>query len=276
MSRLGRPFLVRAAFAIWLINATCWAQPVEELGTIVEMVPKQKAATSWFGEYGFVAIVPQRTDENNIKPTFVTHSAREFVGLYRRLPTELQEYGIWLSLAENDPYSPQEEAMLEQLKVLCKKHHLPLFIRTGHGKRDWKQFSSSSPEKEVRRPRSLSSWSVCISWSPIQEQLVGTWGMPLFVTTDLRDGSPGSTTVSDEKVEITFTEDHRYLEGVRGEPTLLTGRWCVEESDLILQIETQPKSAKIPWQRRETIATVTDKELVFTDGTAEGRWVRVR
>jgi hypothetical protein len=265
---------VKAALAVWWLSATCRAEPAQELGTIVEMVPKQQASMNVFGEYGFLAIVLQRTEENNIKPTFVAHSAMEFVRHYRRLPAELQEYGIWLSLTENDPYSAQEKAMLEHLKVLCKKHSLPLFIRVGHDERDWKQFSSSPPERDIHRPKSLPSWSLCISWSPIQKLLVGTWAMPLFVSIDYDDGRP-SKTVSDEVVEITFTEDHRYFECNRGQAPVLTGRWCIEENDLILQFETQPKSAKIPWQRREKIAKVTEKEFIFTDGTAEGRWERV-
>jgi hypothetical protein len=266
---------LRAALAVWLVNAACWAVSIPELGTMVEMVPKTQARANAFGEYGFVAIVFQLTEEHNIKPTFVAHSATEFVRRYRRLPAEIQRYPIGLTLAENDPYSPREKAMVEQLKALCKKHSLPLFIQIGHDDRDWEQVSSLPPEKEVRRPKKLRSWSVCVSWSPIQNRLVGTWAMPSFITTDYEDGGP-ETIISDETVEITFTEDHRYFECIRGEPMLVRGRWCIDGNDLVLQIETQPESAKIPWQRRETIAKVTEEALVFTDGTVEGRWVRVR
>jgi hypothetical protein len=73
--------------------------PVQELGTIVYFVPRQHADTDMGAHgHGFVAFVLQKTDENDIKPTFIAHSAAEFVAAYERLPRELQQYGIWLTL----------------------------------------------------------------------------------------------------------------------------------------------------------------------------------
>src|SRR5947209_13655227 len=95
------------------------AYPNQELGTIVYFVPAQHADAD-MGAHGrgFVAFVLQKTDENDIKPTFIAHSAAEFVAAYERLPRELQQYGIWLTLQEGDPYSSREKATLEELKIL--------------------------------------------------------------------------------------------------------------------------------------------------------------
>ena len=123
-------------------------QPVEELGTAVYFVPKQHADADMGAHgHGFVAFVLQQTDENNIKPIFTADSAAGFVARYRRLPRKLQLYGIWLTLQEHDPYSPDEKATLKELKALCSKYSLPLFIHTGREDRGWQRFSSISPQR---------------------------------------------------------------------------------------------------------------------------------
>ena len=122
--------------------------PVQELGTIVYFVPTQHAdADMGTHGHGFVAFVLQKTDENDIKPTFIAHSAAEFIAAYKRLPRDLQQYGIWLTLQEGDPYSPREKAMLEELKALCLKHKLPLSIHTGREDKGWQQFSGTPPKR---------------------------------------------------------------------------------------------------------------------------------
>ena len=121
------------AFLLLSCGATAYAtdaetQPVQELGTIVYFVPLQHAERDYGGGDGLVAFVLQQTDENDIRPTFIAHSAAEFVDSYQRLPRELQQYGIWLTLQKGDPYSPDEKAMLEELKALCSKRKFPLLI----------------------------------------------------------------------------------------------------------------------------------------------------
>lgn len=281
-----RTALLAIAALVLSLNAAATSDdtdvlPSEYRGTAVYLMPRQHDGMSAH-DCWLEAFIPQQTDRTEVKPAITARSAADFVTQYRRLPRELQQYGIWLTLKRNELDSPSVQAMVERLKVLCKKHGLPLFIQTGYGG-EWEQISGPSLEGDVCRPKTLPSWSVCTSWSPIQRELVGTWAMPLWVDTDYRNGVP-ITKVSDEVVEITFAEDHRYMEGVRGEPTLLTGRWCLEDDDLILQFDTQPKRGeKIPWQRRgDRIARVSSKELVFTrtepvweDATAEGVWTRV-
>jgi len=228
------------------------------------------------------AYIPKVTDADDVEADITASSATEFLDQYRRLPRELQQYGIWLTLERDDLDSPSDREMVEFLKALCTKQDIFLFIQTG-----WfggfKQFSGPSLEGEVFRPQSLPSLSVCTLWSSMQSALVGTWAMPLFVSTDYRSGVP-RVTISDAVVEITFTGDHRYVEGIRGEAVVWTGRWCLDDDDLILQLDTQPKrQERIPWQRTERIARVSEKELVFTrtylvlaDATAEGVWTRVQ
>ncbi len=143
-------FLLVLGFA-FSANAASSAEvvyPNQELGTAVYFVPKEHADAD-YGKlgHGFVTVVLQLTDENDVKPTFIAHSAAEFVRRYQRLPRELQQYGIWLSLQTGDPYSSEEKAMLAELKALCAIHRLPLFIHVGREDRDWQRFSSSSSKR---------------------------------------------------------------------------------------------------------------------------------
>jgi hypothetical protein len=124
------------------------AHPNQELGTVVYFVPAQHADADMAAHaHGFVALLLQQTDENNIKPTFVAHSAAEFVSRYQRIPRELQQYGVWLTLQEGDPYTPDEKAMLEELKALCSKHKIPLSIHTGREDKGWQRFSCMPHER---------------------------------------------------------------------------------------------------------------------------------
>jgi hypothetical protein len=134
--------IVLAVPAVASEETTC---PNQYLGTAVYFVPKEHADAD-FGRlgHGFVTLVLQLVDENDIKPTFIAHSAAEFISRYRRLPSKLQQYGIWISIQKGDPYSPKEKAMLEELKLLCAKHRLPLFIHVGREDKDWQRFSCNS------------------------------------------------------------------------------------------------------------------------------------
>ena len=69
--------------------------------------------------HGLFAFVPQRSDENDIKPTFIAHSAAESVSAYERLPRELQQYGIWLTLKRNDLDFPRSQVALGNALVVA-------------------------------------------------------------------------------------------------------------------------------------------------------------
>jgi hypothetical protein len=240
---------MRAMLLLWILAATCWALPDKDQGTTVDLVPKEHAAKSPSGEYGFVASI-------ETKRAFVAHSAAEFMRLYQRLSLPVKENGIWLSLNENNAYSPQEKLMIDQLKTLCRDDEFWLFIRTGQDK--WKRISAHSPKAPRCRNRSGQELTG-INYerlSPIEKQLIGTW----------------ESTLSGASMEVTFTTDHREFWCSDGEPTRVSARWRVERNVLVFTIE-DPSS---PGERRERIAKLTATEAVFTDGKEEGRFKRVR
>ena len=138
---LVRPMRLTCFIAFVVLVAACKVTAAaEELGTIVDFVPRSRIADSSFG-HGFVTLVLQWTDEEHIKPTFIAHSADEFVRQYRQVPAAIQEHGIWLTLAEGDVYSPQEKDAARNLEDLCRMHGLSLFVRTGASSKGWRQAS---------------------------------------------------------------------------------------------------------------------------------------
>jgi hypothetical protein len=130
---------------VLLLAAVTASAAVSELGTDVEFVPESQAAERSFAA-GLVAVVLQWTDEDHIKPTFVTRSAEDFVRQYLRLPAAVQEHGIWITLAERDRYSPEELSLLRDLEARCRQAKILAFVRTGRDIEEWQQVSGEAPK----------------------------------------------------------------------------------------------------------------------------------
>jgi hypothetical protein len=63
------------------------------------------------------------------KPT--AQSAEALVAFLRRQPAVMQQNGIWLVVTNPDAYSTQEKGIVEELKQVCRKQKIPLFICRG-------------------------------------------------------------------------------------------------------------------------------------------------
>ena len=133
--------IARLGIAVLGLAGTVAFAALSELGTFVEFVPERER-DSQFGS-GLVAFVLQQTDPENIRPTFITHSADEFIRRFEQLPPSIREHGIWITLAEKDPYSADEKAVLRALQERCKQRDIPLFIRTGRPTEAWQQVSGA-------------------------------------------------------------------------------------------------------------------------------------
>jgi hypothetical protein len=263
----------RSHLFLLVFSATCFAEPVEELGTMVFFVPQTQASASASDEYGLVATVLQRTDADNIKTTFVAHSAREFVRRFRKLPEEQQERGIWVYLEENDPYSAQEKTVLEELKALCKKHHLWLFVRVGFSGAGWEKISGVSPKiLPCPEDHQKLEGKAFERLSALEKQLIGTWVSP-SVTMVEEDGTVKN---SDDFMRITLTPDHWQLWCSEHDGSRFRAKWRLEGNVFVITYPMKPKGSELPNERRETIFSVNDTVLVFTDGTVEGHWTRMR
>jgi hypothetical protein len=103
----------------------------------------------------------------------------------------------------------------------------------------------------------------CQSPSSIEQRLIGTWA----------GSTPGR---NGDVIEITMTGDHKESWRYRGAKLQTTARWHVEGNDIVYTLESAGESAPAGTTRRERIKKITSDEVVFTDGTDEGRWTRVR
>ena len=117
----------------------------------------------------------------------------------------------------------------------------------------------------------------CSRTPSMEERLIGTWETPK--STIIYDRNTPDATfpiTSKEFVEISFTADHKEVWRSRGGPVETMARWHLEGDDLVFTLETQSESGPPGTTKREKIKKITAEELVFIDGTTEGRWRRVR
>jgi hypothetical protein len=118
--------------------------------------------------------------------------------------------------------------------------------------------------------------SGCAQNASLEKRLIGTWAGPALYCY-APDRSHTLIPLSKEVMEITFTDDHRETWRYRGKPPDTVALWHLEGNDLVFKIISKPKGTSLPTNpQRERIVKVTAKEAIFTDGTTEGRWTRVR
>ena len=71
----------------------------------------------------------------------VLQTPQEFFAFVRRQDTEVQANGVWIVVSHPDAYSDPEKVLLDQIKVLCRKEKIALFIcRASELPDGWKGF----------------------------------------------------------------------------------------------------------------------------------------
>jgi hypothetical protein len=110
---------------------------------------------------------------------------------------------------------------------------------------------------------------------PITEQkLIGTWVITAAVKHE-EDGSEKRFEMAPD-MEITFTPDHKELWRSSGTDRQAVARWHLEGHDLVFTMETESEMGGPGTTKRGKIKSITTDELVFSDGSVEGWWKRVR
>ena len=104
------------------------ATPERSKGISIHMLPKQVAelgAKKW----GFVVSYAEYLKPEQEQP--VLQSVTEVLAFVRKQEKFVQENGIWIVTTHPNAYSEPEKKLLEDIKALCRREAIPLFIVRG-------------------------------------------------------------------------------------------------------------------------------------------------
>lgn len=119
-------FLVLFLAAISLANEIL---PDRSKGISMHMLPKRVAALDTKMKWGFMvshtAYLKPETEKQILQTT------DEFLTYVRKQDRTVQENGVWIVITNPSAYSQEELTLLEDIKTLCKREKIPLFVARG-------------------------------------------------------------------------------------------------------------------------------------------------
>ena len=123
------------------------SEPKRWDGLSAHSMPKRVASLDASGKtcWGYLLSLP---GENTKPPAERTcaHTAKELVSYMKAQASTVQANGIWVITTHPNAYSPEEVADIEDLKALCKKEGIPLFVcRASKLPDGWERFSWLQP-----------------------------------------------------------------------------------------------------------------------------------
>ena len=110
---------------VLLANA---AGPERSKGISLHMLPKQVAELG-NKKWGFVVTYADYLKPEQAQP--VLQSSAELLAFVRKQDRIVQDNGVWIVTTHPDAYSEAEKLLLEDIKNLCRKERIPLFIVRG-------------------------------------------------------------------------------------------------------------------------------------------------
>ena len=102
--------------------------PERAKGISMHMLPKRVADIGG-KKWGLVVSYAKYLKPEQAEP--VLQSAMEFLTFVRKQDKEVQDNGAWIVTTHPDAYSAPEKNVLEDIKTLCRKQNIPLFIVRG-------------------------------------------------------------------------------------------------------------------------------------------------
>lgn len=104
------------------------SSPERSKGISIHMLPKRVADLGG-QKWGLAVTYAKYLKFEGNAPTL--QSTKEFLSFVRQQDKEVQENGVWIVITDPDAYSAPEKALLEDVKVLCQKEFIPLFVCRG-------------------------------------------------------------------------------------------------------------------------------------------------
>jgi hypothetical protein len=123
---------IRAALMTILVSAvlftTAAAAQERSQGVSMHMLPKRAAQIGGMA-WGFTVDYSPRLKPELQPPAIQT--VADLVSYIRKQDDGVQENGIWIVTTNPDAYSEAEKTLLENVKAMCRKEKIPLFICRG-------------------------------------------------------------------------------------------------------------------------------------------------
>lgn len=114
------------------------AAPERAKGISLHMLPKRVADIGG-RRWGFSVDYAEYLKAESQPP--VLQTPKEFLAFVRKQDTHVQENGVWIVVSHPDAYSNSEKALLEDIKALCQKEKVPLFVcRASELPNGWKRY----------------------------------------------------------------------------------------------------------------------------------------
>ena len=113
------------SLGIWTVFAPAIFAQERSQGISIHLLPKRVAAiggTPW----GLAVDASPRLNRAAARPIFQT--AAGLISYVRAQDPDVQLNGIWIVTTHPDAYSEEEKGLLEEVKAICRKENIPLFL----------------------------------------------------------------------------------------------------------------------------------------------------
>jgi hypothetical protein len=120
--------IVLVVVLLVLVSVASAIAPERAKGISVHMLPKRVADLGG-QKWGFLVSFAGYLKPEQAQP--VLQSATDFLAFVRKQDKTVQENGVWVVTTNPDAYSESEKQLLEDIKALCRRETIPLFLARG-------------------------------------------------------------------------------------------------------------------------------------------------
>lgn len=114
--------------------------PERGKGISIHMLPKRVADLGKM-RWGFIVSYAKYLKPEPAQP--VLQSTEELLRYVRKQTQTVQENGVWIVTTNPRAYSNEEMRLLDDVKTLCRREHIPLFIARGSELPDgWRRYDN--------------------------------------------------------------------------------------------------------------------------------------